>query len=375
MQRLLALLRAALPWALVFHPKGPFKKAGPWIALALAVAALPLLLVPEARQRAIGAVAPVDVSVPTAVPTPLGPGVIVPPATPLATDGQRASAGNPTGATPPTQGPQSVPPQGVPEGFNPLAQTGAWAISGADVDRAKWTWARARAHAAGVWEAQMPGDGFYTSFYCGCTIARSGDSGGDVDLASCGYEDHGNLNRARRMEWEHIVPASRLGQGRACWTTGLPACRGADGTMEAGRDCCEQADPLYQMMSNDPVNLAPSIGEVNGLRSNHPFGDLPDGVGITFGARCGMAIDSSAGIAEPPDRRKGDVARVTAYMSRAYGLPVSAEEAATLSRWMALDPVSEEEIAINRAIAASGHRPNPFVLDPTGASAPATPAP
>ena len=264
---------------------------------------------------------------------------------------------------------QGMRPQGVPPGFNPLAQTGPWAVSANDVDRAKWTWARARAHAAGVWEAQLPGNGTYRSFYCGCTITRSGDSGGDVDLASCAYEDQGNLNRARRMEWEHIVPASRLGQGRACWTTGLPACRDANGAIDPGRNCCEKADPLYQMMSNDPVNLAPVIGEVNGIRSNFPFGDLPDGVGITFGAQCGMAVDPTSDTAEPPDSRKGDVARVTAYMSRAYGLPVSAQEAATLSRWMELDPVSDEEIAINQAIAASGHRPNPFVLDPAAAAA------
>jgi len=329
---------------LVFHPRGPFKKAGPWIALVLCIALAPIALVPQARERALDAIA-------RALPT------------------QGLGGGQPTGAPPngsaPGQG-GTTAPSGPPTGFDPMRLGGAFALSQNDIDRAQWSWNKAKGFAADIWEAQLPAtSGVYSSFYCGCTIARTGDSSGEVDLASCAYESPGNIARARRMEWEHIVPAARLGQGRACWTTGLPACANAQGVVEPGRSCCEEADPVYQMMSNDPVNLAPAVGEVNAVRSNHPFGMVDRSKATTFGPQCGMAVDGAAGRAEPPDARKGDVARVVAYMSRAYGLTVPAQDADLYVQWMAQDPVSDEERAVNAAIAAAGHRANPFV---TGAA-------
>lgn len=314
-------LRTLLAWVLIFHPRGPFKSWGPWIGLALIVAALPFLLVPQARDRLTDALRP-----------------------------------SPTQTTQAPTHPGAVPPS-----FDPRAHTGVWSVGPRDEERTTWSWEKAKRLAADVWEAQLPGEGAYRSFYCGCTITRTGPSSGAVDTASCGYEGQGNAQRAGRLEWEHIVPAATLGRGRACWTTGLEACRQPDGTMEAGRACCERADPIYQMMATDPVNLTPAIGEVNARRSNLPFGLLPAGQGEGFGQQCGMRIDTARDIAEPPAHRRGDIARVTAYMSRAYGIPLPKATADLYTRWMAQDPVSEEERAINRAIAERGHRPNPLV--------------
>lgn len=327
-------IRRMLPWLLIFHPRGPFKRFGPWIAVMLIVAALPFLLMPKARDRLID-----TITTQTSQPGGTNTASNRP-------QGQGGTGGN------------------VPTNFDPLNQSGVWAIGTPDAARGEWSWERAKRLAADVWEAQVPGEGSYQSFYCGCTINRTGPSSGEVDLPSCGYETLGDMNRARRMEWEHIVPASTFGNNRACWTQGLPACRKDDGTMEAGRSCCERADPVYQMMSNDPVNLAPSIGEVNGRRSNLPFGLLPPGVGDDFGQQCGMRIESSMNTVEPPASRRGDIARVYAYMSRAYGITLPQADANLYTRWMEEDPISAEEITINQAIGAQGHRPNPFVLNP-----------
>ena len=129
--------------------------------------------------------------------------------------------------------------------------------------------------------------------------------------------------------------------------------------MEAGRSCCEQADPIYQMMASDPVNLVPSVGSVNAERSNHPFGLVAGSAPTRFG-QCRMLIEN--GIAQPPADRRGDIARIYAYMSRAYGLTLPKEQADLYTSWMATDPVSQEERAINSAIAKTGHRPNPLVM-------------
>lgn len=247
-------------------------------------------------------------------------------------------------------------------GFDPLATSGAWSLTPADRDRGEWSWETAKRFAAKVWAEQSPQRGVLTSYYCGCPIAQTGPSSGEVDLAACGYQSPGNVERARRLEWEHIVPASALGAGRACWSQDTPQCRKPDGTPDPGRSCCERTDPIYQMMANDPVNLAPSVGEVNGLRSNHAFGRLASGAGVGFGQQCQMRIDSASRTVEPPKNRRGDIARVHAYMSQAYGLTFTRAQAELFTQWMQADPVSPQERALNETIRREGHRPNPLVL-------------
>ena len=46
------------------------------------------------------------------------------------------------------------------------------------------------------------------TIYCNCRYR-----GKQIDLASCGYKVHGkNDHRARRLEWEHVVPAENFGK-------------------------------------------------------------------------------------------------------------------------------------------------------------------
>ena len=40
-----------------------------------------------------------------------------------------------------------------------------------------------------------------TTFYCGCRYA-----GTQIDLASCGFQIKHQPKRAKRLEWEHVVP-------------------------------------------------------------------------------------------------------------------------------------------------------------------------
>jgi deoxyribonuclease I len=57
------------------------------------------------------------------------------------------------------------------------------------------------------------------SFYCGCKIEWQGKKG-IPDLESCGYQPRKNLNRASRIEWEHVVPAWQFGHQMQCWQDG-----------------------------------------------------------------------------------------------------------------------------------------------------------
>lgn len=45
-----------------------------------------------------------------------------------------------------------------------------------------------------------------TTFYYGCEFSWAGKKD-VVDFSKCGYEPRKNLNRAERIEWEHVMPA------------------------------------------------------------------------------------------------------------------------------------------------------------------------
>jgi len=244
--------------------------------------------------------------------------------------------------------------------IDPFSQQGIFAIGERDAQRASWSWEEAKTLSALVWEDQIPGVGIYESFYCGCSIERRGTSGGTLDLASCGYEPRSSEVRASRLEWEHVVPAAFIAKGLSCWTQGAPVCTDDLGNAFKGRSCCLLADPAFALAAFDPVNLVPSSGEINSDRLDYPFAEIP-GEDRVYG-RCDMEIDRRRGLAEPPSQRRGDIARIWAYMSRAYGLKIPREQADLYQSWIGLDPVSAEELRINRAIAREGHRPNPFVI-------------
>jgi hypothetical protein len=92
--------------------------------------------------------------------------------------------------------------------------------------------------------------------YCGCKWTWVGKSGGRVDALSCGYEVRKQETRAKRTEWEHIVPAWTFGHQRQCWQQG-------------GRKNCVATDKVFRAMEADLFNLYPSVGEVNGDRANY----------------------------------------------------------------------------------------------------------
>lgn len=185
--------------------------------------------------------------------------------------------------------------------------------------------------------------------YCGCTFTEEGD----IDVAACGYEPRGRSARTRRMEWEHVVPAKRLGGHLACWQGETEGCKDAG---KKGRECCSRSaakggDPLFHAMEGDLHNLVPAVGELNGDRSDRPYG-LVDGEPRDYG-RCDFEIDRAAGRAgpaEPPDALRGDVARIWLYAIDVWGVPVSPEEERLFRAWSEADPVDAWELERDRRI-------------------------
>ncbi|WP_312905146.1 endonuclease [Stutzerimonas nitrititolerans] len=182
--------------------------------------------------------------------------------------------------------------------------------------------------------------------YCGCKWAWAGKSGGRIDPKSCGYETRAQQNRAARIEWEHIVPAWTFGHQRQCWQYG-------------GRKNCISDDPVFRAMEADLFNLYPSVGEVNGDRSNFDYG-MVTGIAPQYGA-CMTRVDFKERAAEPRNEAKGIVARATFYMYDRYGLSMSRQQQQLLMAWDRQYPVTTwEKEWNNRTAKVMGH-PNPFI--------------
>ena len=182
--------------------------------------------------------------------------------------------------------------------------------------------------------------------YCGCKWTWVGKSGGRIDAESCGYQTRKQQSRAQRTEWEHIVPAWTFGNQRQCWQNG-------------GRAHCVDDDPVFRAMEADLFNLYPSVGEVNGDRSNFNYG-MATGVAPQYG-QCKTRVDFAQRAAEPRDEVKGLVARTTFYMFDRYKLNMSRQQQQLLMAWDKQYPVSPWEKERDRRIAAVMGHSNPFV--------------
>lgn len=197
---------------------------------------------------------------------------------------------------------------------------------------------QAKAYAAQI-NADAPG-----TFYCGCKINWQGKKG-IPDLNSCGYKVRKNANRAKRIEWEHVMPAWEFGHQRQCWQNG-------------GRKNCSK-DAEYRRIETDLHNLQPAVGEVNGDRGNLAYsqwngGEQPYG-------QCGMKVDFKNKIAEPPARARGAIARTYFYMRDQYHLRLSRQQTQLFTAWNKLYPVTPWECEREKRIARIQGNHNPYV--------------
>jgi deoxyribonuclease-1 len=194
-----------------------------------------------------------------------------------------------------------------------------------------------------------------TTFYCGCSY-----TGKDIDLASCGYQPRKDARRARRLEWEHVVPAHAFGQAFKEWREGHPDCVDRKGKPFKGRNCARKTVKRFRFMEADLYNLQPAIGEVNGLRSNFSMEMIP-GEKREFGD-CDVEIENHK--VEPRPEIRGDIARTYRYMNQAYpgkGI-ISRSNQKLFEAWDKLDPVDDWERERARRIKAIQGNQNPFIL-------------
>lgn len=193
------------------------------------------------------------------------------------------------------------------------------------------------------------------TFYCDCRYDKHAKK---VDLKTCGYQAQKDKRRARRIEWEHIVPVSAWGQSLPCWKNAI-CCKDKD-LCYKGRKCCRASDPNFAKMEADLHNLVPAVGELNGLRSNYRFGVLGQKY-KTVGA-CQMKVDPVARRVEPPFKKRGMVARAYLYMAETYGMPLSDAQWQLFTAWNKEHPPGAWEIERDQRIAHHQGNHNTYIL-------------
>lgn len=181
-------------------------------------------------------------------------------------------------------------------------------------------------------------------FYCGCDFVFHGRKG-EVDLQSCGYQVRKNKMRAQRIEWEHVVPAYHFGHQLGCWK-------------EGGRRQC-RTDPKFRRMEGDMHNLQPSVGEINGDRSNYSY-SLFTKTYHQYG-QCAAVTDFKNRQFQPRDVIRGIIARTYFYMSDRYGIGLSKQDTKLMQAWNKMYPPQAWECKRNQLIKRIQGNDNPFI--------------
>ncbi|NHQ87999.1 endonuclease [Iodobacter sp. HSC-16F04] len=186
--------------------------------------------------------------------------------------------------------------------------------------------------------------GMESDFYCGCAY-----KGKEMDLASCGYTPRKSETRASRLEWEHVVPAWVLGHQRQCWQNG-------------GRKNCSDNDPQFKSAEGNLVNLVPSVGEVNGDRSNFAYSAWTRNPEPMYG-QCKTIVDFKNKKAQPREEVRGRIARIHFYMYERYQLKLSRQDQQLMCAWAKTYPVDDWEIKRDQRIVKLQGDGNHFVSE------------
>lgn len=182
------------------------------------------------------------------------------------------------------------------------------------------------------------------TLYCGCPLTFERNRY-YPDLKACGYEVRRNARRAARIEAEHMMPAWDFGHAMQCWQDG-------------GRKKCEIESPDFRRAEGDLHNLYPSVGEVNGDRSNFRY---TQGSGEPMYGKCEVHVNFKERSVEIPERARGIAARAMLYMSETYKVALSKRQRKLYEAWDEIYPPDADECLWNSLVKKRQGTDNKFV--------------
>jgi len=190
------------------------------------------------------------------------------------------------------------------------------------------------------------------TLYCHCEY----DKYKKIDLNSCGMNKAKKVKRARRVEWEHMMPVSSYVKHFQCGREKL--CTKKNGKRYGGRKCCEKVDKAFQRAESELYNLWPSVGLVNGSRRDYQYAML-DNSQPFFG--CEFKVDKGTRKVEPDNSAKGIVARASLFMSEKYHIRLSKSQRKMFESWDKLNPPTKRELEWAQKVAAIEGYSNPYI--------------
>ncbi len=204
-----------------------------------------------------------------------------------------------------------------------------------------------------------------TTIYCGCKYNYKNKKN-MIDRKSCGYKPRnertkkGKVNqRARRIEWEHLIPAENFGRQFSCWREGNSKCVSSKGKAYKGRRCCTKVNKQYKLMQADMHNLFPAIGELNADRSNFRF-DFEMAQPSKYG-KCKFDVNFKQRRAKVKEDIRGVIARDYLYFNKKYKMKLSKQEMKKYQSWNKHYPADEWELERNKRIAKKQGNSNEFI--------------
>ena len=188
---------------------------------------------------------------------------------------------------------------------------------------------------------------FRKTIYCGCKFNWK-----QVDKLSCWLSTKWYKTRSERIEREHVVPAENFGRAFKSWREWNKNCKYYSKTKwkyitYKGRKCAEKVSPLFNLMEADLYNLFPADGALNAYRSNYQIAEIP-WEQRKFG-KCDFEISNRK--VEPPQDKKGDIARVYMYMQTVYWKNkwlkiISEKNRKLIEAWNKMDPIDKQECIV-----------------------------
>nr|WP_258864823.1 endonuclease [Helicobacter cinaedi] len=146
------------------------------------------------------------------------------------------------------------------------------------------------------------------------------------------FTSKGKANvRAKRIEFEHIMPAHRFGGQLECWQKG-------------GRKACAN-DENFRKIEAEKRNLVPAIGEINADRSNFAYAESKNVPQGQYG-KCNAYTDFKNKRFYPRDEVKGIIARIYLYMAKQYKITLTQEEQSLMESWDKAYPPTEYEMRL-----------------------------
>ncbi|MGN1394072.1 MAG: endonuclease [Succinivibrionaceae bacterium] len=185
------------------------------------------------------------------------------------------------------------------------------------------------------------------TFYCNCPI-KIVNKKLIPDLEACNYQPQKIEARAKRIEWEHIMPASWLGNQLQCWKNG-------------GRKNCSK-NKLFVEREGDMHNLVPAIGEINAVRSNYRYAMLDKSL-PKFNSCDFVVSNKSPKAVMPAPYTRGFIARTFLYMSEKYNIKLSKNDKNLMDLWNSKYPVNVWECRRNNAIEEMQGNDNPYITE------------